>query len=334
MDLLTLTNSGLYCSKGNFYIDPWRPVNKALITHGHSDHARYGSKAYLCLPSTAKILKLRLGEDVSVETINYGESLDINGVNISFHPAGHILGSAQIRVEYKGEIWVVSGDYKLNEDPTCEAFEPVKCNVFISESTFGLPVYKWPASSQITTLINEWWQKNQKENKTTILFAYALGKAQRLLAGLDPSIGPIYTHGAVENINAIYRQCKVNLPPTKHALNANEPEDWSKAIVLAPPSALQSSWMKRFGKTSKGFASGWMSIRGNRRRRSMDRGFVMSDHADWHGLLEAIKSSQADRVLLTHGYTQPMVRWLNENGLQADELATKFTGEQDGELEV
>lgn len=329
MSLLKLTDKGLYCQAGDFYVDPWRPVDRALITHAHSDHARYGSKCYLSLPATGQILKIRLGQDINLETVDYQETRDINGVKVSFHPAGHILGSAQVKVEYKGEVFVVSGDYKLDPDSTCLNFEPVKCHTFITESTFGLPVYQWPDQDLVFSEINDWWQSNQKDKKASIIFAYALGKAQRVLMGVDPSIGPIYTHGSVENLNKIYRNCNVKLPDTTYVNEVEGKPDWSKALIVAPPSAQQSTWLKKFGPKSTGFASGWMRIRGARRRRSVDRGFVLSDHADWPGLTKAIQSSQAQNVLVTHGYTAPMVRWLNDRGINSMSLSTQFTGEQD-----
>ncbi|HMP53366.1 MAG TPA: ligase-associated DNA damage response exonuclease, partial [Candidatus Melainabacteria bacterium] len=257
MELLKLSDSGLYCEVGDFFIDPWRPVDRALITHAHSDHARPGSRSYLCQAASLPVMKLRLGEDTCIETTKYGEITTMNGVSVSFHPAGHIMGSAQIRVEYRGEVFVVSGDYKTDPDPTCLPFEPVACHTFISESTFGLPVYQWPDSKSVFSEINRWWCANRDQGKTSILFVYSLGKAQRVLLGIDSSIGTIHTHGAVENINEIYREAGVALPVT-HRVSGEKKEDWRGTLILAPPSAQQSAWIKKFGSVSTGFASGWM----------------------------------------------------------------------------
>ncbi len=325
-EILKLTDKGLFCPEGGFYIDPWRPVEKALITHAHSDHARQGSSSYLSTTESAPLLRLRLGSDIKLETLNYGEALTVGEVSVSFHPAGHVLGSAQIRVEHRGQVVVASGDYKLSPDPSCRSFEPVKCHTFISESTFGLPIYRWTDSDVVFDQINQWWQQNQKDERPSILFAYSLGKAQRLLMGIDSALGPIYTHGAVENVNKAYGEAGINLPETKN-VSESARADWKNALILAPPSAHGSAWMRKFSKASTAFASGWMRIRGARRRRSVDRGFVLSDHADWPELQTAISESRAERVLLTHGYTQAMVRWLSERGVEADSLSTEYSGE-------
>jgi len=325
--LLRVDENGLWCEAGGFYIDPWNPVSKALITHGHSDHARPGSAKYVCAESSRRILARRLGAETVIETLPYGQRISIEGVAVSFHPAGHVLGSAQIRVEHKGEIWVVSGDYKLSPDPTCAPFEPVRCHTFVTESTFGLPIYRWAPSSAVFSSINDWWRSNREHGLCSMLFAYPLGKSQRLLAGLDPEIGPIYCHGAIEGMNQVYRDSGVSLPPTTHTGAAEPAVDWSTAMVIAPQSAQESSWIRRFGPVSTGMASGWMRIRGRRRHRPMDRGFVLSDHADWPELQQAITETGAECVLVTHGYRSPMVRWLEEQGKQARALETRFEGE-------
>ena len=327
MSLLESDRNGLFCGTGNFYIDPWAPVERALITHGHSDHARAGSAAYLCSPDCEGVLRARIGVDANIETLAWGARLPIGGVSVSFHPAGHVLGSAQIRVEHRGEVWVVSGDYKLAPDPTCKPFEPVRCNTFITESTFGLPIYRWQPPEETVAQVNAWWRKNQEQGKCSVLFGYPLGKSQRLLSGLDPEIGPIFCHGAVQRMNDVYRASGVALPQTVREC------DFSRAMVMAPPSALGSPWLKRFGTYSTAMASGWMRIRGTRRRRSMDRGFVLSDHADWPGLLQAIGETGADCVLVTHGYRAPLVRWLQEQGREARALETKYEGEGEAESE-
>ncbi|CAN5295302.1 ligase-associated DNA damage response exonuclease [soil metagenome] len=327
-DLVRVTQQGLYCQAGDFYIDPWRSVNRALITHGHSDHARSGSAAYLAQSDSKGILRLRLGEEANIETIDYGTPIVINDAKVSFHPAGHILGSSQIRIEHKGQICVVSGDYKTQSDPSCRPIEPVRCHTFITESTFGLPIYRFPSPEIIAAEVNQWWQANAKEGKVSILYAYSLGKAQRLLMSVDASIGPIYTHGAVEALNAVYRGCGVQLPHTTYAGEIPKTEIERNALVVAPPNAQGSLWARKFGKSSDAFASGWMRVRGARRRRSLDRGFVMSDHADWQGLTETIAATGAERVLVTHGYTPPLVRYLTELGIDAQALETAFKGEE------
>jgi putative mRNA 3-end processing factor len=321
---------GLYCEAGDFYIDPWRPVGKAVITHAHADHARTGSSRYIASSAGEGVLRSRLGS-IDLHALPYGERLRVNDVDISLHPAGHVLGSAQVRIEYKGEVWVVSGDYKIEPDVTCAAFEPVKCHTFITESTFGLPVYSWVPAAELFTDINQWWASNAASNRASVLFCYSFGKAQRLLAGVDSSIGPIVTHGAVEPLNRAYRDAGVALPETRLVYEVADKSDFSRALVLAPPSAAGSAWMKRFGEYSDAFASGWMLLRGARRRRAVDRGFVMSDHADWKGLNAAITASQASTVYVTHGYVPVMVRWLQEQGLEALSFETKFGEDEDSQ---
>ncbi|UCD82878.1 MAG: ligase-associated DNA damage response exonuclease [Desulfobacterales bacterium] len=331
--MLEQTPAGLYCRAGNFHIDPWQPVENAVITHGHGDHARWGSKHYLAAESCAGILRARLGEDINLQTVKYGETISVNGLHVSLHPAGHILGSAQVRLERGGEVWVVSGDYKIEPDVTCASFEPLKCHTFVSESTFGLPVFKWRPQAEIFADINSWWRKNRDQGQTSILYAYSLGKAQRIIAGLDPSIGPIFTHGAVENMNRCYRAAGIALPPTRHTAEVSAKPEFAGAMVVAPPSADSPGWIKKFPQTAKAFASGWMQIRGNRRRRSIDRGFVLSDHSDWPGLITAIRQTGAETIWVSHGYTAEMVQWLRENGLNAMGVATRFSGEIDEENE-
>lgn len=326
-ELLELTDNGLYCPAADVYIDPWHPVRYALITHGHADHSRPGHQKYLCTHTAKPVMRYRLGRHSHIESVGFGETVRIKGVAFSFHPAGHIPGSAQIRVEHKGEIWVVSGDYKLEADGVCEAFEPVNCHTFITESTFGLPVYRWEPQSVIFDQINQWWRANQREGLVSVLGAYALGKAQRLLRYLDPEIGAIYTHGAIENVTAVLRAQKLRLPSTIRILPTHKKKDFEGSLVLATPGAMNSSWAKRLGPHATGLASGWMQLRGARRRRAADRGFVISDHADWPGLLEAVKATGATRVLATHGYSDLFSRWLSENGWDAKPLDTQFVGE-------
>jgi putative mRNA 3-end processing factor len=327
--LLRTTERGLYCEAGDFFIDPWQPVDRAVITHAHGDHARWGSRVYLGSSEGEAVLRTRLGPGARIRSVEYGVPVDVNGVRITLHPAGHILGSAQVRVEHGGEVWVVSGDYKTEADPTCTPFEPVRCHTFVTESTFGLPIYRWRPDAEVFAGINAWWRANAQAGRASLLMGYALGKAQRLLAGLDPSIGPIYTHGAVERLNEDYRRTGIPLPETRYAGAEPRGTDWGGAMVVAPPSAMGTPWMRRFGAASTAFASGWMRVRGQRRRRSVDRGFVLSDHVDWPSLLGAIGDTGAECVWVTHGYREPVVRWLREHGYRAQAVASRWEGESD-----
>lgn len=327
MALLELTPAGLYCSQGDFYVDPWQPVERAVITHAHADHARWGSRAYLTTHSGASLLRARIGPDAAVQSLAYGEPLTIGSVQVSLHPAGHILGSAQVRISAHGETWVVSGDYKTDPDPTCVPFEPVRCHTFVTEATFALPIYRWRPQADVFAAINAWWRANQAAGQASLLLGYALGKAQRLLAGIDPTIGPIVCHGAVERMNQLYRTAGAPLPPTAYSGDLPPATDWSRTLIVAPPGAHGSPWSRRFGATSAAFASGWMQIRGARRRRAVDQGFPLSDHADWPGLLSAIAATGAEQVWATHGYSAVLARWLNEQGLATRIVPTRFEGE-------
>jgi len=325
--LLEFNEKGIYCAKADVYIDPWKPVKRALITHAHADHSRWGNDYYLAHQLSVPIIQHRLGNDIKIEGVEYGVARTINGVKFSFHPAGHIIGSSQIRVEYKGEVWVVSGDYKLEDDGFSTPYESVKCHTFITECTFGLPVFKWKEQKEVFAEINAWWNKNKEEGKATILTGYSLGKAQRLLQGIDPSIGKIYTHGAIENTNEVIRKIGVKLNPTEYVDPDAKKVDYKGSLIIAPPSALGTSWQKKFRPYEVGIASGWMAMRGPRRRRAVDRGFILSDHADWDGLNKAIKASGCERVITTHGYTSIFTQWLNEQGYDARVENTDFEGE-------
>ncbi|MEL7212691.1 MAG: ligase-associated DNA damage response exonuclease [Pseudomonadota bacterium] len=332
-DLLTFTDRGIYCPLGDFYIDPWRPVDRALITHGHADHARPGHRAYLATQAAAPVMRHRLG-DIPLDTIRFGETRQIGEVTVSFHPAGHVPGSAQIRIEHKGQIWVASGDYKIENDGFSEPFEPVRCHAFITESTFGLPVFKWTPQAQLAKDINAWWASTVADGRTPLLGAYALGKAQRLMSILDPSIGPILTHGAVENTNEVLRAQGLAVPDTIRVTPDLNTKEHKNALVLATPSAFGTPWARRFGTTSTAFASGWMRLRGVRRRRAADRGFIMSDHADWPALNAAIKETGATRIFVTHGYTSVFSKWLSEQGYDTQIVSTEYEGESLDAAEV
>ena len=325
MPLLEFTSKGIYCKKAAVYLDPWRAVDKALISHGHSDHARWGSKHYITQEINVPILKHRLGA-ISVSGKKYGEVFSINGVRFSFHPAGHVPGSSQIKVEYKGEVWVFTGDYKTQPDGISTPFESVKCHTFITECTFGLPVFQWEEPKKVHQKINEWWANNRTNGTTSLLMGYSMGKIQRLLKHLDPSIGKIYTHGATEQMTQVLRSF-IHFPETELITKETPKKEIQGQLVLAPPAVLGSAWCKKLGPLSTGYASGWMAFRGARRRRAIDRAFVLSDHADWKGLLNAIKSSGCEKVITTHGYTDLFAQYLREQGWDAVTEKTQYEGE-------
>jgi putative mRNA 3-end processing factor len=287
-----------------------------------------GSERYVCAEPGRAILQNRLGTSALIDALPYGRPMGHNGVQVSFHPAGHILGSAQVRLEYRGQVWVVTGDYKLAPDPTCTPFEPVRCHAILTESTFGLPVYRWAPSHEVFAEINRWWRDNRDVGRASLLYGYALGKAERLLAGLDPSIGPIYLHGAVERMAIEYRAAGIPLPPTQLVSEAPPRHHWAGAMIVAPPSAHNSPWSRKLN-ASTAMASGWMRVRGARRRRAVDRGFVLSDHVDWPGLQTAIKESGAQQVWVTHGFVEPVVRHFREQGFDAHGMKTAYEGEAD-----
>jgi putative mRNA 3-end processing factor len=327
-DLIVARPEGLYCPAGDFYLDPWQPVDRAVITHAHADHARVGHRHYLASQAGSNELLSRL-PGITLQTVAYGERLMLNGATVSLHPAGHVLGSSQIRIEHNGRVWVASGDYKLDPDPTCDAFEPVQCETFITESTFGLPIYRWDAPQAVFGGVDSWWRHNASQGRASVLFCYSFGKAQRVLASVEAGIGPVFCHGAVEPLNRAYREAGVRLPPVRlvSEVPAKDKAHFSQALIVAPPSAQGSAWLRRFGDYSDAFASGWMRLRGARRRRGVDRGFVLSDHADWPALQTAIQATGAQRVIVTHGSVEPMVRWLREQGLEAGAFETQYGGD-------
>jgi len=330
LQLLELTDSGLFCPPAGIYIDPWKAVDRAVITHAHSDHSRWGMKHYLAHHHSAEVMKLRLGAEISLQTVAYQEPLDINGVKISLHPAGHIPGSAQVRLEYKGKVAVVSGDYKTENDGLSAPFESIKCHEFVSECTFGLPIYKWESQSEIFQQINSWWKANAEEGRNTVLFAYSLGKAQRILQNLDRSIGSVFVHGAVWNTNQALIKNGIELWDVPRVTAELPKSTFQGSLIIAPPSAMGTPWMKRFGPYRTGICSGWMAVRGTRRRRAADRGFILSDHADWEGLVSAITATEAEKVYLTHGNTASFGRFLQEEkGIDAVELKTLFGEEEE-----
>lgn len=333
-DLIQATRAGLVVHAGDFVIDPWKPCKTALITHAHADHARTGSQTYYAAESSVPLLHKRLGENQDIRGVRFGEPMQFGATSVSFHPAGHVLGSAQIRVEHAGEVWVFTGDFKRDPDPSCEAFELVPCDTFITEATFALPVYRWQPGPVIAREVFDWWQAMRTQERPAVLFCYSLGKAQRVLAELTAFTGDtVHLHGAVAPLTDLYREAGIHMLPTE-TIDLRRRDDHSGRLVIAPPGAAGSTWMRRFTNASTGFCSGWMRVRGNRRRRGYDRGFVLSDHADWPGLLRTIEETGASRVLTTHGQSAALVRFLCEQGLDAAELVTNYSGESlDGNTE-
>ena len=331
MPLIEFTSHGLYCRAGNFYVDPWRPVDKAVITHAHSDHARAGSNAYLCHHHTKPLLQLRLG-DYSYQNVGWDEPVTMNNVKVSLHPAGHIIGSSQVRIEQNGEVWVVSGDYKLEDDGLSGRFEPVPCHTFITESTFGLPIYRWKPQQEIYKSLQDWILQQTAQNVTPVLIAYSLGKAQRLLKCLEETGLPIYLHGAIYNVHRALVLAGWELPHVQRVDPVMPNKTFKGGVVIAPASATASPWMKRFAPYAVGICSGWMQVRGHVRRSNADAGFALSDHADWYGLLQTVKETCAQKVYVTHGFQSAFSRYVNELGIQAAEVKTEYG--EDEELVV
>jgi putative mRNA 3-end processing factor len=326
--MLTETPSGLYCADGDFYVDPWGPVPRALITHAHGDHARAGSHAYLCAQPCAPLLARRFGQAATIQSVPYGQRMTIGNTVVSFHPAGHVLGSAQIRIEGSGGVWVISGDYKRAADPTCEAFEVVRCDTFVTESTFALPIYRWDPTGTVVAELMDWWGVNRERGLTSIVFCYTIGKAQRLLAELaGVTDRAVLVHGMMTPMIEVYRSAGVNLLPTQTLVERPRGTSLAGELVLAPPSARGTQWMRRLGDISDALASGLMRVRGVRRQRAYDRGFVLSDHADWPALLDSIRDSGASRVLATHGHAEPLARYLQEQGVDSGVIRTAWEDE-------
>ena len=323
-DLLSMTPQGLHCARGGFHVDPWLPVPRAVLTHAHADHAREGSATYLCAAPGLPIARHRLQGSV-IEAWPYGERHTVGDVQLSFHPAGHVLGSAQLRLEVDGQVWVVSGDYKRAPDPTCAPFEPVRADVFLTEATFGLPVFRWdPTDSVIEDLLG-WWEANREAGRASLVFCHVLGKSQRLLAELGRRTDRrVFAHGAIAGMCDVYRDAGIHLVPVDRVADTAKGKDFAGELVLAPITARGTPWMRRFGEAAVALVSGFMRVRGERRRRSVDRGFALSDHADWPALLETIRETGAGRVLVTHGYAVPFAQRLRELGFQAEALETPY----------
>lgn len=321
MSLIRLTSRGLYCEQADVYIDPKRKVERALITHAHADHAIPGHRYYLCTTQTLPLLRHHLGKAPVIEGLPYSQACVINGVRFSFHPAGHVYGSAQIRVEYKGEIWVVSGDYKLENDGVSEPFEPVPCHVFITESTFGIPRFRWKPQEDIFAEIHRWWERNREANRLSILLAYPLGKSQHLLRHLDQSHGPVLTYQQTEQINQVIRHNGTPLPSSLPLSKQISEDRLQQAILIAPPSIRRSSWLYKQKDYALAMVSGWIALKKNMQPGLFgDNGFALSDHADFPSLLKAVQSTGAGKVLVTHGYSMEFARTLQETGIEAKEI--------------
>lgn len=329
--LIDFTDKGLFCARGQFYIDPWQAVDKAIITHAHSDHARGGSKYYLCHHDTKPLLQLRLGDN-NYESISWNEPIYINGVKVSLHPAGHIIGSSQVRVEYRGEVWVVSGDYKTENDGISGQFEPVACHTFITESTFGLPIYHWQPQNTQFDAMRKWIQLNKEQGRTSLLLAYSLGKAQRVIKNLAGCVDHVFVHGAVFNTQQALKNAGWHFPEAEKVTAGISKELFHHNLVVAPGSAADSPWIKKMQPVSVGVCSGWMQVRGNVRRKNIDAGFALSDHSDWNGLLQSVKATGASKVFVTHGFQSAFSRFLNENGIEAGEVKTAFGNEEEETL--
>lgn len=329
--MIRFTEQGLYCEAGDFHIDPWRPVRNAVITHAHSDHARSGHGGYLCAASGLSVLRSRLG-DQSYETADWGEPVYRNGVRISFHPSGHIIGSAQVRIEYKGEVWVISGDYKTEDDGISGCFEPVRCHTFVTESTFGLPVYQWRPQSVIYDEIRSWVAAQLDQRRSAVLQAYSLGKSQRLLDALRPFAGRIFAHGAILQIQEALLGDGHDFPEVARLTDAISAEKRKACVFITPAPVETLRASRQIGPWRSARCSGWMQVRGNRRREGGDKGFVLSDHADWEGLCAAVKATSAQRVFVTHGFQSVFSRYLNETGIEAHEVQTRFGGEEEADI--
>lgn len=326
--LLKFTSKGIYCIPGKFYIDPWRPVDLAVITHGHADHARSGMKKYLCHHFTKPILHSRIGKEIECQSVEYGEILDINGVKVSLHPAGHIIGSAQIRMEYKGYVSVVSGDYKIQDDGISTPFESVRCNEFVSESTFGLPIYNWLSVEAQEQQMRNWVQQNKANGKTSVFIGYSLGKSQRIIKALE-GLNELNVHYSIAKLNEAYESVGVQLPDYNTIDLREDKKHLNGKIVILPPALIDNPAMKKIPNLAYAICSGWMQIRGARRWRSADAGFAISDHADWQGLISAIKATEAEKVHITHGQTAVFSKYLNEIGISADEVKTEYGNDEE-----
>lgn len=331
MKFIRFTKKGIYCIPGKFYLDPWLPVDYAVISHGHADHARWGMKHYLCHHYSKPILQHRIGKDISIESMGYRETKTINGVAVSFFPAGHLIGSAQIRLEYKGYVIVFSGDYKVKNDGLSTPFEPVSCHEFITESTFGLPVYNWLPEADLQQQLHDWVHQNKQNGRTSVFIGYSLGKSQRIMKLLE-GVDEIYVHSAIHHINNAIAQTGIHLPEAQLLEYHFDKEQVRNRIVILPPALLGARLLKKIPNAATAICSGWMQIRGNRRWKGVDAGFAVSDHADWKGLLAAVKATGAEKVYVTHGSQAIFSKYLNETGIWSKEVKTEYGNEEEEAL--
>jgi putative mRNA 3-end processing factor len=321
LPLVTATQRGLYCPPGDFYIDPAKPVQTAVVTHAHGDHLRAGSARILLAAPGLGVARKRLDDARNVVAMEYGAPFKLGPVTLSLHPAGHILGSAQVRLEHDGQVWVVSGDYKRQPDPTCAPFEPLRCDVFVSETTFGQPHFVWPDTAAVVGNIVRWWQINRERGRNSVLFCYALGKAQRVLAELlRHTHEPVHVHGEIGGLVEVYRAAGIDMVPTI-PVTATSAAQLRGALIMATPTMSRSAWLRRLGTGTRAFCSGWMLLEGESQRRGYDMGFVVSDHADWPALVRTCQDSGAARILLMHGRTDRLAAHLMGLGLDAAPLA-------------
>ena len=319
---LQVIHQDLFCPPGQFFIDEMKPADICIVTHAHGDHASFGHKLYIGTEETIAIIKRRMRKEIPARIVKYGEKIRLNQTWVSLHPAGHILGSSQVRIETDC-ITVVSGDYKRVADPTCQPFEPIKCDIFVTESTFALPIYQWPDSLQVANQILHWWESNAANGHPSLLFCYSLGKAQRLLSLLSQvkKETTVYLHGAMLSLCQLYQERGIAMTNFKAVAEMPKGTCFSQELILAPPSALGTAWVKRFPSFRTAFASGWMAVRGTRRRKALDRGFILSDHADWQGLIKTILETEAKIILTTHGNCTTLAHFLREkHQLDAREL--------------
>lgn len=314
--MLSLSREGLYCRAGDFHIDPRRGVKDAVVTHAHADHARRGSQTYHVVKSGVDLLLARLGRKINVRAYEYGEVFKLGQAEVSFHPAGHILGSCQVRIEVAGEVWVASGDYKREPDPTCDPFEVVNCDVFVTEATFGTPAYVWPKHADLGQQIMRWWQRNSARGENSVLFGYSLGKTQRILGELSAlSERPIYCHEAAAEINLAYRRQGIALAETICMSRVDESTRLQGELILAPQAFLKSPLSVILGGRFKtAFASGWMA---GGRAFGYDTGFVMSDHADFNDLVKTCVETGAQRIYVQHRGSGALVKHLRSLGIKA-----------------
>jgi len=322
-DLIVWSPNGLYLPEADVFIDPWKPVHRAIITHAHSDHARPGHQYYLAEPVTASLIKHRLGSQTPVETLHYKKSIRINGVNISFYPAGHIPGASQVRIERRGEVWVVSGDYKRHIDGISRPFEPVACHTFVTESTFALPIFQWQEQEKLAENLQSWVSQKLSEGVHVLISAYSIGKAQRVIKILNSNWIVPFVHKSIFDLQMILRELKVF--DGNYAKFSDYKKHFGSSVFIIPPAADSRLPQGVSGPYVHASCSGWMTIRGLKRRQNLDRGFPISDHADWPSLLSTIQETGASRIIAMHGFAESLARYLTEKEIKAEVFSTYST---------